>query len=208
MSNPRRSLAIGVVLGLALVALVGAGAVLAQGQPASRASLVATPTTAQVRAVGAPNVVSGSGGIAVRGSGVASSAIVYPYFAGSPGIAPDHTIVVTGVGQADVASDRSNRSSAQQAAIAAAIADAKAQADAVASTTGLSISGVLSVSVAVSPSYGVMPMAAQGSGKAVCPPTVFNGGAGSGGAPAPMPICEPTYPQTLSASATVAYRVG
>jgi hypothetical protein len=51
-------------------------------------------------------------------------AIAYPYFGGTPGVAPDHTIVVTGVGQADVQLDGSDRTAAQKSAIADALADA------------------------------------------------------------------------------------
>ena len=66
-------------------------------------------------------------------------------------MAPDHTIVVTGVGQADIASDGSDQAAAQKTALAAALADAKTQADTIAADTGLTISGVLSVSASVSP---------------------------------------------------------
>ena len=229
MPSYRRSLAVGLILGLALGALVGAGAVLAQGGPASQARLGGEISTTPVRAVGAPgsesavaagasgvaagspgavaggSAVTGRGSVAV-GSAVTGAAIApYPYFAGSPGLAPDNTIVATGNGQSVVPSE-SDRSSAEQSAIKSAIADARAQADAAAYAAGLSISGVLSVSVSVSPDYGVVPMAATGSGPIACPavpPSV------KGTSPTvPEPICPP-YPQTqtVSASATVAYRV-
>jgi len=202
MSSQRQFLAMGVTLGLVLGLLVGAGAVVAQGPSASQSSAVAVPPTkVETGPVGAPTVTT-----ATSGSATAGTAVAYPYWGGSPGLAPDNTIVVTGVGQADLSSDGANRAAAQKSAIAAAIADARAQADAVASATGLSISGVLSVSVSVSPNYGVVPMA--GSGTLVCPPVAYNGGSGQGGAPVPQPVCPPAYLQTLSASATVAYRVG
>ena len=69
-------------------------------------------------------------------------------------------------------------------------ADTKAQADLIAADTGLTITGVLSVSASVSPSYGVMPMVGTGSGTTTLP----------------SPVCPPVQ-QTLSASLTVAYRV-
>ena len=130
------------------------------------------------------------------------TAIAYPYFGASPGVAPDHTIVVSGVGQADLKSDGTNQAAAQKSALTAALADAKAQADVIASATGLTISGVLSVSASVSPGYGVMPMtewrhpvrgpvAAPGSDKTTLP----------------QPVCPPAYQQTLSASVTVEYSV-
>jgi uncharacterized protein YggE len=125
------------------------------------------------------------------------AAIAYPYFGGSPGIAPDHTIVVTGVGQTDMQSDGSDRAAAQKTALVAALADAKAQADAIATATGLAISGVLSVSASVAPSYGVMPMAGAVSGSGPNQPV-----------PPVAPVPQPVYPQAISVSVTVAYRVG
>jgi uncharacterized protein YggE len=122
-------------------------------------------------------------------------------------VAPDHTIVVTGVGQADVASDGSGQATAQKSALAAALADAKAQADTIASDTGLTISGVLSVSASVSAGYGVMPMAANGA----TPPCVVavpgSGPMATGQTNLPQPVCPPTYQQTLSVSVTVEYSV-
>lgn len=113
---------------------------------------------------------------------------------GSPGIAPDHTIVVTGTGQADMKADGSNRATAQKTALDAALADAKAQADAIASATGLSIAGVLSVSASVSPYGVVMPMMAT-------PDSAPN-------APVPAPGQPAVSPEVLGVSVTVAYRVG
>ena len=94
------------------------------------------------------------------GSASSGVAIAYPYpgYPGTPGLAPDHTIVVTGFGRASMAADQSDRATAQQAALKAALADAKAQADTVATATGVTIQGVLSVSVSSSPGYfGPMP---------------------------------------------------
>ncbi len=124
---------------------------------------------------------------------VAGTAIAYPYYGGTPGIAPDHTIVVTGVGQADMKSDGSNRAAAEKAALVAALADAKAQADIIATTTGLSISGVLSVNTSVSPYGVVMPMVAT-------PDSAPN-------APVPAPGKSVVGPEVLGVSVTVAYRV-
>jgi uncharacterized protein YggE len=115
------------------------------------------------------------------------------------------TIVVTGVGQADLQADGSNQAAAQKSALAAALADAKAQADVVAAGTGLTISGVLSVSASVSPGYGVMPLVANGAGTPTCVAPVPV--PGNGTTTLPQPVCPPTYQQTLSASVTVEYSV-
>ena len=145
MSTPSRFLGVGVALGLAVGLLVGAG--LAQPGRAAAAAPSTAPTLAvSGAAAGAsaavPVITTGGGTVASAGS-----AIAYPYFGGSPGVAPDHTIVVTGVGQAAIASDGSDRAAAQKAALAAALADATAQPDVIAADTRLPISGVLSVTV-------------------------------------------------------------
>jgi len=192
MSTAPRFLSVGVVLGLAAGLLVGV--VLAQPGRAAATTPSAAPSLPSSGAVaGAPGALPAitTGGSTVTSSG---TAIAYPYFAGSPGLAPDHTIVVTGVGQADVKSGGSDRAAAQKTALVAALVDAKGQADAIAAATGLSMSGVLSVSSSVSPSYGVMPM--TGSANAQTP-----------GQAVPPMVSEPAYPQTLSVSVTVAYRV-
>jgi hypothetical protein len=204
MSTAPRILGIGVVLGLAAGLLVGIGLT----QPGRAAAASPSPFPQVVSggvSVGAPGalpaVTSGGTttakvGTAQAGTAQAGTAIAYPYFGGSPSVAPDHTIVVTGVGQADMKSDGSNRVAAQKSALADALADARSQADAIAAATGLSISGVLSVSASVSPSYGVMPMAgsAPASGPNQPAPPI-----------APVPV--PSYPQTLGVSVTVAYSV-
>jgi len=225
MSSTRRFLGLGIVFGLAAGLLIGVGltqpgraaatdpSATLQRAPAGRPAAMA-PAAGAPGAIGAPAIVTAGGAVgAPSGAATAQSAtaIAYPYFGGSPGLAPDHTIVVTGVGQADMLSDGSNRAAAEKAALGAALADARVQADAIASATGLSISGVLSVSASVSPTYGVMPMA--GSGAPTCLPGAPATGPGtSGNVIAPQPVCppvpEPPYPQTLSVSATVAYRVG
>jgi hypothetical protein len=200
MSTPSRFLGVGVALGLAAGLLVGVG--LTQPGHAVAATPSAAPSLASSGvAIGAPVALPPitTGGGTVTSSG---SAIAYPCFGGSPGLAPDHTIVVTGVGQADLQSDGSNQVAAQKSALTAALADARAQADAIAADTRLTISGVLSVSASVSPSYGVMPMTG-----AVTPPC-FVAVPGSGTTTLPQPVCPPAYQQTLSVSVTVEYRVG
>ncbi|MBF6605907.1 MAG: SIMPL domain-containing protein [Chloroflexi bacterium] len=192
MSSTPRILGIGIALGLAAGLLVGVGltapARTAAISPSAAPIMPSGGTTAG--APGALPAVTG-GGTTVTSSG---SAIAYPFFGGAPGIAPDHTIVVTGVGQADMATDGSDRAASQKSALVAALADAKAQADAIAAATGLRISGVLSVSASVSPSYGVLPM--------------MGGASGSGpGQPLSPTVQVPPYPQTLSVSVTVEYRV-
>ena len=118
-------------------------------------------------------------------------------------MAPDHTIVVTGVGQADLKSDGSDRAAAQKSALTAALADAKTQSDVIAAATGLAISGVQSVSASVSPGYGVMPLVANAAGMPSC--VVPMPATGSGKTTLPQPVCPPSYQQTLSASVTVEY---
>ncbi|MGO9179072.1 MAG: SIMPL domain-containing protein [Candidatus Limnocylindrales bacterium] len=217
MSTTSRFLGIGAALGLAVGLLVGVGLT----QPGRAAAT--TPTAA-------PRVASG-GGAAVAPvtttvtSGGSNTATVvssgpaiapYPDFAGTPGLAPDHTIVVTGVGQATMPSDGSDQAAAQKSALAAALADAKTQPDAIAADTGLTISGVLSVSASVSPDYGVEPMVANGSssGSASGEPACIIAVPGSGpsataGTVAPLPAClpQPIYQQTLSVSVTVEYGI-
>jgi hypothetical protein len=204
MSTPSRFLGVGVALGLATGLLVGVGLT---GPGRAEA---ATPSTAPITSAGgAVSVVPGVGTTTITSGGAtvaqAGTAIAYPYYGGSPGIAPDHTIVVTGVGQADLKSDGSDRTTAQKSALTDALADAKAQADVIASGTGLTISGVLSVSASVSPGYGVMPPVANGAGTPTC--VVPMPATGSGKTILPQPVCPPTYLQTLSASVTVEYSV-
>src|SRR5690349_14863881 len=98
--------AIALVVGLA----AGAAGALAAEPTASAVPPVAAPSGGVGAPSGSvPSTVDTAPAIgATTGSGVsggaasAGSAIAYPYFGGTPGIAPDHTIVVTGVGQADV----------------------------------------------------------------------------------------------------------
>lgn len=189
MTNAPRFLDLGVALGIAVGLLAGFGVV--------APSRAAEPTPSSVP--GVPSGAAPSGALAAPPVGgnepssgtVSGSAIAYPAYPGSPGLAPDHTIVVTGVGQADLKADGSDQASAQKRALEAALADAKAQADVIAAATGLSISGVLSVSASVWPDYGVVPMVGT-----------------NGGAQPPEVLPVPPVTQTLSVSVTVAYRVG
>lgn len=154
---------------------------------------------------GAPNGVGVSNsGSASSGGGVAATnqAIAYPYpiYPGSPGVAPDHTIVVVGVGEAAVKADLSDRASAQRSALAAALADAKAQADVVAGAAGVTITGILSVSVSSGQGYAI-PMVAGAAGSG---PGATQGRATSV-PPAMMPV-DPGIGQ-LTVSVTVAYSI-
>jgi hypothetical protein len=140
MSSPSRFLGIGVVLGLAAGLLVGVG--LAQPGRAAAASPSPLPQVVSggvtVGAPGALPAVTSSETVTVQsGTAQAGTAIAYPYFGSSPGVAPDHTIVVTGVGQADMKSGGSNRAAAQKSALADALADAGSPVDAIAAATGL-----------------------------------------------------------------------
>jgi len=109
-------------------------------------------------AVGAPGAV---GSTETGGGSAASSAIAYPFpgYVGTSGVAPDHTIVVVGSGQASLKADGSNRAAAQRTAVAAAMTDARALAEAAAAAAGVTITGVSSISVSVGESYAdVQPM--------------------------------------------------
>lgn len=200
---------------------VAAGCSSAAGTPSAVASEVAatgSPGAVSGTVAGAPGAASheaaggasslgttavGISGSASSGAGIATSnpAIAYPYpvYPGAPGIAPDHTIVVTGVGEATVKADLSDRAGAERSALAAALVDAKAQADIVVRATGVTIVGVLSVSVSDGQAYA-MPLLAGVDGSAP--------GARPDGSVMPLaPIAvAPTTPQ-LQVSVTVAYRI-
>ena len=192
MSPTTRLLSLGIVLGLALGLLAGFG--LSQPGRAAALGSTARPSAARDVALGAGAGLP-TGTTAATGAAKSATAIAYPWFGGSPGIAPDHTIVVTGVGEANLKADGSNRAAAQKIALTAALADAKGQADAIAAATGLTISGVLSVSAAVSPMYPILPMSGSATG----------GAPGVATSPAIAPA--PTVPETLGVSVTVEYRV-
>ena len=109
MSATRRFF--GIALGLAVGLLVGVSLTAPGRAAATTPSAAPIPPSGGIT-VGAPGALPAvrTGGTTVSASG---SAIAYPYFGGAPGIAPDHTIVVTGVGQADIASDGSDHGAAQ-----------------------------------------------------------------------------------------------
>lgn len=205
MSSTSRFLGVGAAAGLAASLLLGLG--VTQLGRAAAATPSATPNMPSSGAViGAPGALPP---ITTVGSTRAASgiAIAYPYFGGTPGIAPDHTIVVSGAGQADLQADGSGRATAQKSAIADALADAKSQADAIAAATGMSISSVLSVSASVSPSFGIAPMMANGVGTSSCLVPVPQGGPSTGKPVPSQPDCSPTYQPSLSVSVTVEYQV-
>ncbi len=218
MSTTARFLGLGIALGLAAGMLVGVGLTppgRAAATTPSAAPRIATSGGAAIAPLTTTVTSGGSTSTAVASSG---TAIAYPYYPGPSGIAPDHTIVVTGVGQAAMQSGGSDRASAQKSALAAALGDAKVQATEIASATGLTISGVLSVSASVGPNYGIVPMAANGSssGSASGEPTCVIAMPGSGPSasagivppvPACVPVTSPPYQQILSVSVTVEYAV-
>ena len=150
---------------------------------------------------GVPGSTIGSGG----SGGASSGVLTYPFpgYVGSAGVAPDHTIVVVGSGDAPIKSDGSDRAAAEKQAVAAALVDARALADSAAHAAGVSITGVSSISVSVGESYGgVMPM--TGSTEPNIAPNA-PGAPGAAGAPA-GPVANPPAP-VLSVTVTVAYRI-
>ena len=142
-----------------------------------------------------PGVAGGGSGTANAGSSIAYP---YPIYGGSPGVAPDHSILVTGTGQADLRNDGSNRAAAERTALAAAVADARARANQVAAATGVSIQGVLSVSVSVGQTW-ISPLGLESSGGKAVAPTEPTG-------PQPAPPVAAT-PQ-LQVTVTIAYTIG
>jgi hypothetical protein len=147
---------------------------------------------------------AGVGSTGSSPGGSAAAAIVYPYpgFGGSVGLAPDHELVVSGTGWANVKVDMSDRASAQRTALSAALADAKSQAQAAASDAGLTLGGVVSLSVSVGGNYA-LPMGivepsipAPSTGGAPAVPPASSGSAQSG----------PTSEQ-LEVTVTVGYSI-
>jgi hypothetical protein len=199
VASARRSI---IVLAVVAFLMLGCGAAGGTSVPASPAapepsSAAAPPSVSPFGGAPLPAQGVAVAGAAASGSGVAGPAIVYPYpvYPGSAGLAPDHTIVVTGFGQAPLAADGSDRAAAQQTALKAALADAKAQANTIASATGVTIKGVLSVSVSSAPIFGgPVPLPAQAA-----PGTAVPGG----------PVSPPGEPSpALGVTVTVAYRIG
>lgn len=186
------------VVGIPMIALLFAGCAAAGS---------AAPTTTAAGGTGVPaigQVDSAPGGGTSAASG-SNTAIAYPYpiFGGTPGLAPDHELVVSGSGTATMKADGSDRASAQRTALAAAVADARNQAQAAAGDAGVTLGGVVSMSVSVGGGYvGVMPMGASGA-----PDTVPS----SGGTVIP-PAAGVTVPSTptieqLVVTVTVAYSI-
>jgi hypothetical protein len=129
----------GVLVAVAVAACTGQA--VAADPPATLSTATAscfvnqTGPAAPVPACSAPVAVPAQAG---SGSGTASTGVayVYPYYVGSAGVAPDHSILVTGSGTAELKADDSNHAADEHAALLAAVADAKARADAVAAATG------------------------------------------------------------------------
>ena len=204
-------------LGAVLVPILAVviGGCTAASAPAT-ANLPASPLGAStgVDALGAPagNVAGaqvqpeppGTVSIGGSGSGSANAAIAYPYpgLGGSAGVAPDHELVVSGTGWATAKIDLSDRAAAQRSALAAALADAKEQAQAAAADAGVTLGGVISMSVSVGGGYAI-PMgvseapgtAPSGGGTTIIPPVP--GGSGPS---------NPTSEQ-LEVTVTVAYTI-
>lgn len=183
--------------------------------PPSGAAHTTSPATVAVGApvLGAPAasligpaVAPVPNGLATSGAGSsseASAAIAYPYpgVGGSAGLAPDHELVVSGAGWANVKVDLNDRTAAQRSALAAALSDAKAQAQAAAADAGVTLGGVISLSVSVGGNY-VMPMGV------LEPPTVPSTGGGTVVPPAAggSALNVPTTEQ-LEVTVTVAYSI-
>jgi hypothetical protein len=147
---------------------------------------------------------TGSTSSGSSGSGSASGAMVYPYpgLGGSAGLAPDHELVVSGTGWATVKLDQRDRAAAQRSALAAAMTDAKSQAQAAATDAGVTLGGVVSLSVSVGGNYSTLmgvvvpPVSAPSTGGVTAVPPATSGSAPS----------EPTTEQ-LEVMVTVAYSI-
>ena len=189
----------------------------------SAASAPATPnrpasptgTSAGVEALGAPAAneagplappqpVGTASSAGAAGSGSANMAIAYPYpgLGGSAGLAPDHELVVSGTGWATVKIDLSDRATAQRSALAAALADAKQQAQAAAADAGVTLGGVVSMSVSVGGGYA-LPMGV------IEAPDTAPSGAGTTSVPPVPGATGPSNPTTeqLEVTVTVAYTI-
>ena len=172
----------------------------ALGAPAAN---VAGPL-APPQPVGTASSAGAAGSAGSAGSGSANMAIAYPYpgLGGSAGLAPDHELVVSGTGWATVKIDLSDRATAQRSALAAALADAKQQAQAAAADAGVTLGGVVSMSISVGGGYA-LPM-----GVIEAPGTAPSGGGATSVPPVPGAI-GPTNPTTeqLEVTVTVAYTI-
>jgi hypothetical protein len=165
--------------------------------------VAASNGTRSVGEVGAPVPIGATTAVGANASGTSagssSSAIAYPYpiFGGTPGVAPDHSILVSGTSQSPVKADGSNAAAAERSALAAALEEAHRWADEVASATGVTIHGVLSVSVSVGQNW-IEPLGIASPGAATVPPV-------AGSAPAPVPAPGPVE---MGVTVTVAYQIG
>ena len=190
-----------VLLGACSVASGPSGSIVPAASNPAQVTSAPVPAGGTPPQVGAPTIVSGGGVGGMAGTVTTSGgpAIAYPY-PGTPGVAADHTIVVTGFGQAPVQADLSDGTAAKQAALKAALADAKAQADTVAAVTGVTIKGVLSVNVSSSQGYGgPVPMIVGGA----------VGGSSSAAPGIPTPVQPPVAPAPeFDVTVTVAYSIG
>jgi Protein of unknown function (DUF541) len=198
----------------ALAIVLGACTSAAGASPADRSSatpMAATGTAGPVSgSAGAGSTVIsvpegvpavGAGSVGGSGSGSTGGAIAYPYpiYGGVPGVAPDHSILVTGSGQATMKADGSDRAAAEKTALNAAVADARDRADEVARATGVTITGVLSVSVSVGQGF-MYPLGIESPNAPTLPST-------NGSAPVPAPCIAPTTPQ-IDVTVTIAYSIG
>jgi Protein of unknown function (DUF541) len=147
--------------------------------------------------IGGPTTIGANGSGTTGGASGAAIAYPYPIFGGTPGVAPDHSILVTGTGQSPMKADGSNAAAAERVALGTALAEARKRADEVAAATGVTIQGVLSVSVSVGQGW-VTPMGIEAPDGTTVPPA-------AGSAPAPAP----TTPNTveMGVTVTVAYQI-
>jgi hypothetical protein len=201
---PRRA---GLLAPVLVIMLAGCSAAAA---PSTEAPANGAPASTEVGPALAPildgaTTSVGNGSTVSAGGAAANMAIAYPYpgLGGSAGLAPDHELVVNGTGWSTVKVDLSNRITAQRSALEAALADAKAQAQAAASDAGVTLGGVVSMSVSVNGNYayplGVLEPSQTGPSTGV-------------GAPVPPAATEsaPAAPTTeqLEVTVTVAYGIG
>ncbi|HTS14682.1 MAG TPA: SIMPL domain-containing protein [Candidatus Sulfotelmatobacter sp.] len=188
------------VTAIILAGCAGGAATVTPSSPAAPSNAVLGAPAADVAPAPGGDTSTVSSG--ETGAGSSSSAIAYPYpvFGGSPGLAPDHELVVSGVGTAAMKADQSDRAAAQRTALAAAMADAKAQATTAASEAGVTLGGVLSVSVSVAGGYyGIEPMSSSGGSPDSAPAS------GAVSVP-PVAPATPTSAQ-LQVTVTVAYSI-
>jgi hypothetical protein len=200
-------------------ALAGLLIGLVMGGSAVAVRFTTSPTTG-ASSTNAANYATGGGSIAAGAAGqggvttgadfgqadATAELAIYPYFCcypAQPSPAPDHTIVVSGIGTAQVATNASAalRAAAEHSSLVAALAQADARARDVAAVAGLTLQGIVSVAVNVGP------------GEPIAYPMM--GGAQSGGNTTPQspPVTKPGAPITPSSmlvavSVTVMYRIG